>query len=336
MKKEEDLMHVLILGDRARYDAYMPDFARGLDMTLTDLPVDTPWEQVAAKAPETQIILADAIAEIDGAKMDALPGLKLIHSDGVGYNGIDTRAAKERGILVCNCKGCNADAVGEVTVMLMLMLTRMAVPGYRSVVEGRQMEYKQAYMRASAPEFADHVIGLVGLGDIAQATVKRVRPFGNKIYYYAPHRRSPQLEGELGVEYLPLKELVSACDILSLHCAATAETVGMVDRELLGRMKPGSYLVNTARGQLLDNEAVREALLSGHLAGAGFDTLWPEPTPADHPLVELPAEVRDRVVYLPHLGGNTGPSFRRAYTTVWENTRAVLEGERPVNIVNGL
>ena len=110
----------------------------------------------------------------------------------------------------------------------------------------------------------------------------------------------------------------------------------MVNEALLAKMKPGSYLINTSRGQLVDNEAVRAALISGHLAGAGFDTLYPEPTPGDHPLVALPPEVRDRVAYAPHLGGNTGPAFRRAYLCIWENLRRVLDGQRPVNIVNGL
>lgn len=329
-------MEIVILGDRARYEAYMPDFARSLPVNIRDFPADTPAEQVISAAPETEAILCDAIAPVPKTLVEGLPRLKLIHSDGVAFNAIDTAAAAERGVYVCNCKGCNADAVAEAAVMLMLMVTRLALPGYRAVVGGRQIEYKEYVMRSNVPEFADHAIGLVGLGDIAQATARRLAPFGNRLYYYAPHRRTPEEEAALGVTYLPLEELTAACDILSLHCAVTPETTGMVNESLLARMKPGSYLVNTARGQLVDNGAVRAALISGHLAGAAFDTLWPEPTPADHPLVALPDGVRDRVVYLPHLGGNTGPAFRRAYEGMWENVRRVLDGERPVHIVNGI
>lgn len=329
-------MEIIILGDRARYEAYMPEFAHSLPLNIRDFPANTPAEQVLAAAPDAGIILCDAIAPVSKQLIDGLPGLKLIHSEGVAFNAIDTDAAAARGVYVCNCKGCNADAVAEVAVMLMLMVTRLALPGYRAVVGGRQIEYKEQIMRTGIPEFADHAIGLVGMGDIAKATVRRLVPFGNKLYYYAPHRRSPEEEAELGVTYLPLEELASTCDILSLHCAVTPQTEGMVNEALLARMKPGSYLINTARGQLMDNGAVREAIISGYLAGAGFDTLWPEPTPADHPLVALPETVRDRVVYLPHLGGNTLPSYQRAYTGMWENVRRVMEGECPVNVVNGI
>ena len=191
-------------------------------------------------------------------------------------------------------------------------------------------------MTSDAPELGLSSVGFVGFGDIAQATARRLAPFGCRLYYYSLHRRPPEVEADFGVTYLPLEELVGICDILSLHCAVTPETTGMVNEALLAKMKPGSYLINTSRGQLVDNEAVRAALISGHLAGAGFDTLYPEPTPGDHPLVALPQEVRDRVAYAPHLGGNTGPAFRRAYLCIWENLRRILEGDLPVNIVNGL
>lgn len=327
-------MKILILGDRIRYEAYMPDFVRTLNLEICWLPADTPPERLMVSAVDTEIILCDAITTLPGSLIRALPHLKLIHSDGVGYNGIDVEAARECGIPVCNCRSCNADAVAEITVMLMLMLTRLALPGRRAVLEGRQMQYKQAVMRSNIPEFADYSIGLIGLGDIAQATARRLAPFGNRICYYAPHRRSAEKEAELGAVYLPLNLLAESCDILSLHCPVTPQTVGMINRAFLSHIKKGAYLINTSRGQLIDNQAVREALLSGRLAGAAFDTLWPEPTPADHPLVALPAEIQDRVICLPHLGGNTGSSFRRGYTCMWENVRAVIQGKSPVHIIN--
>ena len=329
-------MKIVVLGNQKRYETYMPPFVRDLPVELAWSSPAAPVSQILAQAPDAQVILADAIAPVGAELIAGLPQLRLIHSDGVGYNAIDLAAARARGVWVCNCKGCNADAVAEVAVMLMLMVTRRAVMGCRAVAEGRQMDYKEAVMAAAVPEFADHSVGLVGLGDIARATARRLAPFGNRLYYYAPHRRTPEEERELNVTYLPLEELAETCDILSLHCAVTPETEGMVDEALLARMRPGSFLVNTSRGQLVDTMAVRAALLSGHLAGAGVDTLWPEPTPADHPLVDLPLEVRDHVVCLPHIAGNTGPAFRRAYAAVWGNVRRVLEGQRPENVVNGL
>ena len=328
--------HVIVYGDRGRYEKYMPDFVHALPIRISFFPSATSPEEIIRSAPDAMALLADAITPVTAPLIRALPQLKMIHSDGVGFNAIDVNAAREAGVAVCNCKGCNADAVAESTVMLMLMVTRYAVPGYRAVIEGRQHIYTEEIMRAAVPEVADHSIGLVGLGDIATATAKRLAPFGNRLYYYTLHRRSPEVEAALNLTYLPLEELAATCDILSLHCAVTPETTGMVNEALLARMKPGSYLINTSRGQLIDNEAVRAALISGHLAGAGFDTLYPEPTPGEHPLVALPQDVRDRVAYAPHLGGNTGPAFRRVYLCMWENLRRVLEGQRPINIVNGL
>ena len=180
-------------------------------------------------------------------------------------------------------------------------------------------------MVSSAPELGEQTVGLIGLGDIGSATARLLRPFGCTLYYYTAHRRSAEVEEELEVTYLPLEELAARCDILS-----------MINAEFLSRVKPGAILVNTARGQLVDNLAVRAALLEGRLGGVAFDTLDPEPTPADHPLVDLPPEIADRAVYSPHLGGITGGSFRRAHRNMWRSVQLLLEGERPNFIVNGL
>ena len=191
-------------------------------------------------------------------------------------------------------------------------------------------------MVSSAPELGEQAVGLIGLGDIGQATARLLRPFGCTLYYYTAHRRSAEVEEELEVTYLPLEELAARCDILSLHCAVNEQTTHIINAKFLSRIKPGAILVNTARGQLVDNLAVRAALLEGRLGGVAFDTLDPEPTPADHPLVDLPPEIAGRAVYSPHLGGITGGSFRRAHRNMWRSVQLLLEGERPNFIVNGL
>ena len=167
-------MKIAILGDRKRYEAYLPPFVHDLPVELTFFSPSAPSRQILAQSPDAQVILADAIAPVGAELIHGLPRLQLIHSDGVGYNAIDLDAARRRGVYVCNCKGCNADAVAEIAVMLMLMVTRRAVQGYRAVIEGRQMAYKEAVMAAAVPEFADHSVGLVGLGDIAKATARRL------------------------------------------------------------------------------------------------------------------------------------------------------------------
>ena len=329
-------MKILVFGPQARYDAYMPDFAAQLGAELVFCTIDRPLHEAAASNPDAEVIFADAITPVDRAMMDLLPGLKLIHSEGVAFNRIDLEAAREKGIFVCNNKGCNADSVAEHTVMLMLMALRHGVTGHNAVKAGRQMAMKEAVMASGSPELGEQTIGLVGFGDIAQATARRLRPFGCKLYYYSLHRRAPEVEAEFGVEYRPLEELAAACDILSLHCAVNDQTRNMVNTRLISKMKPGIILVNTARGDLVDNLAVRQGLIDGRIGGIAMDTLAPEPTPADHPLVDLPGEVADRAVYSPHLGGITGGSFRRAHKNMWNNLRLIQQGQRPNFVVNGL
>ena len=220
--------------------------------------------------------------------------------------------------------------------MLMLMALRHGITGHNALRAGRQREMKEAVMASNSPELGLSTVGLVGLGDIGTATARLLAPFGCKMYYYTAHRRLPQVEEELNVEYLPLEELVSRCDIVSLHCAVTPETTHMVDKALLDKFKPGAILVNTSRGLLVDSLAVRQALIDGRLGAIAMDVFEPEPTPADHPLVDLPPEVADRAIYSPHLGGNTGGSFHRAHTNMWTSAQLVLEGKRPNFIVNGL
>ena len=329
-------MKILVFGPKARYDAYLPGFAPSLGAELVFCPLGSSPRQAAADNPDAEILFDDPVIDVDREIIGLLPNLKLIQSEGVAFNRIDLEAARERGIYVCNNKGCNADSVAEHTVMLMLMALRHGVTGHNAVREGRQMQMKEAVMASSSPELGEQAVGLVGFGDIAQATARRLKPFGCRMYYYTLHRRPPQVEADFGVTYLPLEELFAACDILSLHCAVNDQTRGMVNEALLSHVKPGAILVNTARGDLLDNQAVRQALLEGRLGGIAMDTLAPEPTPADHPLVDLPPEIADRAVYSPHLGGNTGGSFRRAHRNMWENVQRIQEEKRPVHIVNGL
>lgn len=329
-------MKILVLGPKSRYDVYMPDFVKEMDAEVVFCPVEESPLPAAAANPDTEVLFADASFPVSRELMDLLPNLKLIQSEGVGYNNFDLETARERGIFICHNKACNATSVAEHTVMLMLMALRFGITGHNAVRAGRQFEMKEAVMASRAPELGLSTVGLVGFGDIAQETARRLAPFGCKLYYYTAHRRSPEVEADFGVTYLPLEELVGVCDILSLHAAVNDQTRGMVNEALISKMKPGLILVNTARGDLLDNMAVRQALIDGRIGGIAMDTLAPEPTPGNHPLVDLPEEVRDRAIYSPHLGGNTGGSFTRAHSNMWNNVRLLCSGQRPNFIVNGL
>ena len=329
-------MKILVFGPKARYDAYLPDFAPQLGAELVFCPQDSAPRQAAAENSDAQVLFTDPIVDTGRDIIELLPNLKLIQSEGVAFNRIDLEAARERGIYVCNNKGCNAASVAEHTVMLMLMALRHGITGHNAVRAGRQFEMKEAVMASGAPELGLCSVGLIGFGDIAQATARRLAPFGCQLYYYSLHRRSPQVEEDFGVTYLPLEELAARCDILSLHCAVNDQTRNMVNADLIAKMKPTAILVNTARGDLVDNMALRQALIEGRIGGIAMDTLAPEPTPADHPLVDLPPEVADRAIYSPHLGGNTGGAVHRAHRNMWNNARLIQQGKRPNFIVNGL
>ena len=329
-------MKILILGPQSRYEAYAPDFLPQLPVEMIFSSIHQSPEQIARANPDIECILVDAITPVKVELMDLLPKLKLIHSEGVAYNCIDLEAARKRGIFVCHNKGCNASSVAEHTVMLMLMALRHGITGHQAVLKGRQIQMKEAVMVSKAPELREQDVGLIGFGDIGQATARLLRPFGCNLFYYTAHRRAPEVEEEFGITYLPLEELAARCSVLSLHCAVNDQTRHMIDAPLLEKVRPGALLVNTARGELVDNLAVRQALLNGRLGAIAMDTLDPEPTPADHPLVALPPAAAGRAVYSPHLGGNTGGSFARGHWNMWNSVRLILEGQRPNFIVNGL
>ena len=329
-------MKILIFGPKTRYDLYMPEFVQNMPVEPVFASAHQSTLQAARANPDAEVVFADAITAVGRDVMDALPRLRLIHSEGVAFNAIDVDAAREKGIFMCNNKGCNAGSVAEHTVMLMLMALRCGVTGHRAVLAGEQIKFKERFMVSSSPELGEQSVGIIGLGDIGTAVARLLRSFGCELYYYTAHRRPPETEEELGVAYLPLEELAARCDVLSLHCAVNEQTTRMIDADFLSRIKPGAVLVNTARGQLVDNQAVRQALIDGRLGGIAIDTFDPEPTPADHPLVDLPPDVADRAVLSPHLGGITGGVFRRAHRNMWSSVRLLLEGKRPSFIVNGL
>ncbi|MDR1536877.1 MAG: hydroxyacid dehydrogenase [Clostridiales bacterium] len=328
-------MKILIVGSKARYEknkpeAGFPDFAE-----MTFFERGTPDEVILEKAdPETEVALVDAIAKVSRKVIEAFPKLKLIHSEGVGYEGVDIKAATERGIYVCNNKGINAGAVAEQAILLMLGILRRVVKGDAQVRSGLQMKAKEQAMIEGITELGDCSVGLLGFGDIGQATASRLRAFGSKVYYYDVFRLSEEKEAALGATYLTVDELAAKCDFISIHAAVTAETENLVNADFLSKMKPTAYLINTARGEIVDNLALREAIITGSIAGAGLDTIAPEPTTADNPVVDLPEAVRGRVIYSPHFGGITLGAIRRGHINMWKNIILLHEGKRPANVVN--
>ena len=304
---------------------------------------DTGWELLhlgnsgvdKAKLIDTgaDAIIVDAVVKIEQDVIDNMPGLKLIHSQGVAYNAIDLEAARRRGVYVCNNAGMNARAVAEQAVMLILALVKNFRGNEDMVYSGRQMEAKTGCFENGLPELFGKSVGIVGLGAIGSELCSILNAFGCRVFYYT--RRGDI--GLTGAEYLPVEELYAQSDIVSLHTPVTAETTGMLNAETLGLFKRGALLINTARGELVDHAAVVDALVSGRLGGFGTDTLAPEPVTSDNVFLRaLPDELRSRVALSPHIAGITAGFFIRAYAHIRSNIEAVKNGQKPDCIVNGL
>lgn len=327
------LLHIGKAGNMDRFAA--PDsFLYTLDRV--ELPIGLPEEEYIAAAGDAEFIIADAIGAVTGKLIEGMPKLRLIHSEGVAYNKIDIEAARKRHVYVCSSKGMNASAVAEQAVLLMLGMLRDIAGGDRAVREGRQIQKKEGYMqRGDLRELADCSVGLVGFGDIARKTAALLKAFGvERIFCTDVAPVPPETEAALGVRYCSLEELLAASDVVSLHVPVTPETTGMADRQFFAAMKDGALFVNTARGELVDDEALTEALESGKLAMAGLDTLDHEPVQPDHPLLQVPETIAEKLLFSPHIAGITASSFRRSYAMIAEDIRDAAEGRVPKRVVN--
>jgi len=291
-------------------------------------------DDVLAAGIDAEYILVDAVCPVSRRVIENMPNLRLIHSEGVGYNQIDTAAANEKGIFVCNNAGVNSAAVAEQAILLMLGLLRRLAEGDQLVRAGKQAEAKASFILEGIHELGACHVGLVGYGSIGKATAQRLSAFGAKVSFYSRSCLSEEGESLNTAQPITLEELISECDIISLHLPVTTDTIGFVDAKFLAGMKKSAILINTARGEIVDQAALAKALAEGTIAGAGLDTMYPEPVTADNPLLNLPEEVKYRILLSPHIAGTTHEVFKRIHQTVWNNFLAVSEGKRPDNIVN--
>jgi phosphoglycerate dehydrogenase-like enzyme len=329
-------MKILHIGKRGNLQRFTQKSSILRTMTLVDVPMNEPVSAYLKDGADADFIIADAMAPVTGELIRSMPNLKLIHSEGVAYNSFDLEAADACGVYVCNSKGMNAVAVAEQAVLLMVGMLRNVAQGDAAVRAGHQIEMKEGYMvRSDLRELSEFSIGLIGYGDIARETARLVRAYGvSTIYYNKRHRLSPEEEKAQGVIYKPVDELLKASGIVSLHLPVNAETTHFADRRFFDLMQPGSYLVNTARGELVDDQALIDALASGKLAMAGLDTLDGEPVQKDHPLLNQPEAIEKKLLLSPHVGGITAQSFVRSYAMAGEDILTLLEGKRPKRVVN--
>jgi phosphoglycerate dehydrogenase-like enzyme len=287
-------------------------------------------DEVIAACREADCILTlGSAAGIDARVLENSPKLKLVQCLGAGFNHVDLTAADRLEIPVANSPGQNAGTVAEFTIGAIIALQRRIVEADTRIKAGNYALFRKELLDLGLNEIGGSRIGLVGLGNIGQQVAKIAVMLGAGVHYFSLHRKSRDLELQLGIEYSAFDSLLSGSDIVSLHVPLNAETSGLIAARELALMPSGSLLVNTSRGEVVDQAALAAALESGHLAGAAVDTLSPEPPGADHPLLNLSRSAADRLLLTPHIAGVTVSSFRRMLGASIANIERVLRGEPP-------
>lgn len=272
-------------------------------------------------------VLVNARRRIDASTLAIAPAVRLVQLIGVGYDSVDRAAMASAGIAVAYNPGVNREGVAEHTVMLMLALIKRLPLSERKTRAGRFVPGD--VISAGIDDLAGATIGLIGLGDIGRLVAACLAPFGPRIVYHA-RRPVPDVEAGLGAGLVSLPELLAISDVVSLHVPRTPETYHLIGPAELAQMKPGAYLVNAGRGGLVDEDALRDAIVSGHLAGAALDVLENE-TDARNPFADLPD-----VIVTPHLGGGSRRSLDGVVERSAANIRRFLAGETLVDLVPGL
>jgi formate dehydrogenase len=249
--------------------------------------------------PSTDIIITTPFwpAYLTKERISQAPNLKLILTAGIGSDHIDLGAAATRKITVAEITGSNVVSVAEQVVMHILALVRNYIPAYKQVLEGR---WDIAEIAARAHDLEDKVVGILGMGRIGQRVCERLKPFNVKMLYYDQFPLRTVEEHVLGARFASKEQLVEQSDVITINTPLTPETDGMFDRNLIFRMKKGAYLVNTARGKIVDTTALVEALEVGHLAGYAGDVWYPQPAAKDHPWRHMPNHAM-----VPHYSGTT-------------------------------
>jgi phosphoglycerate dehydrogenase-like enzyme len=271
-------------------------------------------EDVRAAAVGCAAIVTRGMGRIPAAVLEGTPALRCVARCGAGVDNIDVAAASRLGLPVVHAPEAGTRSVAEHALMLALAVARQVSRWDRAVKEGgwRTREGWQGV------ELAGKTLGVVGMGRIGRRAAEAGAALGMEVLGW---NRTPR-EGPW--ELLPLDDLLSRSDVVSLHLALTDETRGLLDATRLGRMRPTAILVNTARGALIDETALAQALSQGRLAGAGLDVLCQEPPPADHPLLALP-----NVIVTPHVAGLTDVAYRRMCVETVTHVLRILRGEAP-------
>ncbi|HKV54523.1 MAG TPA: 2-hydroxyacid dehydrogenase [Candidatus Binataceae bacterium] len=252
--------------------------------------------------------------------------LKLIQVLSAGYDMVNIEGARKARIPICSNGGANSVAVAEHAIMLMLAVYRKLIAFHQNVVAGRW--HRGIPRTVDIYELEGKTVGIVGLGNIGQQVARRIKAFDTRVIYYDAFRPGPEVETRLGVEYVPLDTLLATSDVVSLHVPLNDHTRHMINAESLARMKPKAILINTCRGEVVDEPAMIKALQDGTILAAGLDTQEKEPAEPDNPLLKLP-----NAVFTPHSAGPTVDSYRKRFGNGYANIQRFASGQPPLWII---
>jgi D-3-phosphoglycerate dehydrogenase len=294
------------------------------NIKVIQLPQGSKEDALATAIPSADGLITRGGIRVTREMMASSPRLKVIGVHGIGCDHVDLPAARELGKVVLNTPDALTVTVAEMTVAMILSMTRRIASADRAVKNG---DWGRKYSDLIGVELMGKTIGLIGLGRIGTATAKRLKAFDVKLIYWSRTHR-PELENEIGLEWVEFTELLSRSDIVSLHIPGTAETQHLLGTEEFACMKRGAMIVNTARGRVIDEAALIEALRSRYISAAALDVFEQEPVKPDNPLLGM-----DNVVLAPHLSASSLEAMQWMATHVAQGVLDALEGRKPLNQV---
>jgi phosphoglycerate dehydrogenase-like enzyme len=293
--------------------------------TLHTLPANASAADIAAAMRDAEYLLGFVRFLPDEAYTQA-PRLKLVQVLSAGYDRVNIAGARAAHVPICANGGANSVAVAEHAIMLILAVYRKLVAYHQNVAAG---QWNTGIPRTvDIFELEGKTVGLVGLGNIGQQVARRLNAFDAEVIYYDVFRLSPEEEARLGVRYVPVETLLETADVVSLHVPLNHDTRGMIDARALARMKPKAILINTCRGEVVDEPALIAALQQGRILAAGLDTQAQEPADPNNPLLTLP-----NVTLTPHSAGPTVDSFRKRFYNGYANIQRVAAGQPPLWVI---
>ena len=280
-----------------------------------DVQTELSREQFLAALPGVNALIIRSATNVDAEAIAAAPDLQVVGRAGVGLDNVDVEAATNRGVMVVNAPTSNIISAAEQTMALLLSIARNVPQAHAALVAGRWERSKW-----EGVELAEKTLGIVGLGRIGKLVAERAAGFAMRVIAYDPYI-SEERAREMGVEAVSLDELVARADFLTVHLPKTKETIGLIGRDLLKKAKPELRVINVARGGIVDEEALYEALKNGVIAGAALDVFNKEPT-TESPLFTLP-----NIVVAPHLGASTREAQDKAGDTIADMMLLALAGD---------